>query len=223
MRLIVLTLYNIIMTNFIPLFPLALVVFPDEELNLHIFEPRYKQLINDCFAAKKPFGIPTVIDGKVQEYGTLVEIVEITNKYESGEMDIQTTGSLVFKILEKVESLPNKLYHGAIVTYPATKYLGSVSLMQKILVSIRQLHEMLQVKKDFKKNDTALLSFDVAHHAGMNLNDEYQLLSFEEELHRQEFIKRHLVKILEVLAQVDELKVKIQLNGHFKNMEGFNF
>ena len=211
------------MTNFIPLFPLALVVFPDENLNLHIFEPRYKQLVNDCFANKKPFGIPAVIDGKVQEYGTLVEIVEISEAYENGEMDIITKATLVFQILESIESLPDKLYHGAIVTYPATKYYGSVPMMQKIVEGVKKLHFYLAVKKDFKKPDNELLSFDVAHHIGMSLREEYEILCLEIELHRQEFIKRHLKKILDVLEEVDKLKEKIILNGHFKNMEGFNF
>ena len=211
------------MTNFIPLFPLALVVFPDEELNLHIFEPRYKQLITDCFPSKKPFGVPTVINNEVQEYGTLVEIIEITTTYENGEMDVKTRGTLVFKILEKIEALPEKLYRGAIVTYPATKYMGSIPLMAKILESIRALHLILNVTKQFKKNDEDLLSFDVAHHAGIALEDEYQLLQYEHELHRQEYIKRHLVKVLEVMTQMDKLKNKIMLNGHFKNLEGFGF
>ena len=65
------------MTNFIPIFPLGLVVYPGESLNLHIFEPRYKQLIQECHAAKKPFGIPTVINNKLQEFGALVEIAEL--------------------------------------------------------------------------------------------------------------------------------------------------
>ena len=59
------------MTNFIPIFPLAIVVYPGEDLNLHIFEPKYKQLINECFEQKKPFGIPVVIDNKMNELGTL--------------------------------------------------------------------------------------------------------------------------------------------------------
>jgi uncharacterized protein len=211
------------MTNFIPLFPLSIVVFPGEELNLHIFEPRYKQLITDCFEAKKPFGIPTVLNNQVMEFGTLVEIIEISKTYDNGEMDIKTRATLVFRMLEKIEELPEKLYHGAIVTYPSTKYIGSAPLMKKILASIRALHILLSVAKDFKKQDEALLSFDIAHHAGMTLEDEYQLLEFEQELHRQEFINRHLVKVLDVMSQMGKLKDKIKLNGHFKNLEGFNF
>ncbi len=80
------------MTNFIPVFPLGIVVYPGEELNLHIFEPKYKQLINDCFETKKPFGIPTVIDGKIVEMGTTVLIKEISKTYEDGQLDIRTEG-----------------------------------------------------------------------------------------------------------------------------------
>lgn len=211
------------MTNFIPLFPLQLVVFPGENLNLHIFEPRYKQLIQDSYVAKKPFGIPAVINGNVQEYGTLVDIVEISETYDTGEMDIKTKGTEVFKILEKIESLPNKMYHGAIVTYPPTKYIGSATLMQKVVDATIKLHALLQVKKDFKKPTNLLCSFDIAHHVGMSLMDEYELLCFEEELHRLEFLNRHLQTIVKVLEQTVLLKEKIILNGHFKNMEGFNF
>jgi uncharacterized protein len=211
------------MTNFIPLFPLSIVVFPGESLNLHIFEPRYKQLIKDCFENKKPFGIPPVINNKVSELGTLVEITEISQTYDNGEMDIKTKATAVFKILEEVKELPEKLYYGAIVTYPQTMYKGSASLMKKVLESIRQLHLMLNVKKDFIRSDDDLLSFDVAHHAGMTIEDEYLLLELEQELHRQEFLKRHLVKVLSVMAQMDQLKDKIKLNGHFKNLEGFKF
>ena len=80
------------MINFIPIFPLGIVVFPEEVLNLHIFEPRYKQLVNDCYAEAKSFGIPTVLENGVNELGTLVEIVEIVEVYEDGKMDIRTKG-----------------------------------------------------------------------------------------------------------------------------------
>lgn len=211
------------MTNFIPLFPLAIVVYPGEEVNLHIFEPRYKQLINDCFSAKKPFGIPPVINNSVSELGTLTEITEISKVYDNGEMDIKTKGIGVFKILEKIQELPDKLYHGAIVTYPQNSNTGSITLMKKILSGIKELHRFLKITNDFKKGDDELLSFDIAHHAGMPIEDEYRVLELEQELHRQEFIKRHLVKVLAVAAQMDMLKNKIKLNGHFKNLEGFSF
>jgi Lon protease-like protein len=214
------------MTNFIPIFPLNTVVYPGESLNLHIFEPRYKQLINECHTEKKPFGIPAVIQNKVQEYGSMVEIKELTKVYDSGEMDIKTTGVKVFRILEMITDIPDKLYSGAIVNYPDNYETGVPELMHKVMNSIRELHLILKVDKDFstgpsgKKADSELTSYEVAHHIGLSLEEEYELLQLLDERQRQEYLKRHLSKVIPMLAGMEQLKEKIKLNGHFKNLGG---
>ncbi|HMG82956.1 MAG TPA: LON peptidase substrate-binding domain-containing protein [Ferruginibacter sp.] len=210
------------MTNFIPIFPLGIVVYPGEELNLHIFEPRYKQLIKDCHESKKPFGIPSVVNNKMTEMGTLVEVAEITTVYDNGEMDVKTKGVKPFRILEVIKDIPDKMYDGAIVNYPTNDAKGSKKLMQKIIEATRQLHVFLKVNKTFKKAEDELLSYDVAHHVGLSLQEEYELLELLRELYRQEYLKQHLVKVLPVMAEMETLKDRIQLNGHFKNLEGYN-
>ncbi len=210
------------MTNFIPIFPLGIVVYPGENLNLHIFEPRYRQLISECHTAKKPFGIPTVISNKVQDYGSLVEIKEITAVHENGEMDIKTVGLRVFRILELIKEVPDKLYSGAIVNYPETYEKGNPELMRKVMNSIRDLHELLRVSKEFKKGETEIRSYDVAHHIGMSLEEEYELLGLLDERQRQEYLKRFLAKVIPMVAGMEQLKEKIKLNGHFKNLSGFD-
>ena len=211
------------MTNFIPIFPLELVVYPGEELNLHIFEPRYKQLILETRNNKKPFGIPSVIGGQVSETGTLIELVEIKEVYKNGEMDIRTKGVKVFRILELVKSVPDKLYGGAIVNYLEDFDNGNKTLMKKVVAGIRELHSILKVNKKFKISDEALCSYDLAHHAGLSLIEEYDLLQLEQELQRQEYLRQHLLKVLPVVTEMETLKGRIQLNGHFKNLTGFDF
>lgn len=211
------------MTNFIPIFPLSVIVFPGENLNLHIFEPRYKQLIAECFEQKKPFGIPAVVNKELKELGTLVEVKEIKKLYEDGKMDITTKGVKVFKVLELIKEVPEKLYSGAIVTYPADEDDGNRLLMQKVVQGIKELHKQLQVSKDFKKPEDELKAFDVAHHMGLNVDEEYELLGLFREVQRQEYLKRHLSKVLPMLAEMDNLKEKVKLNGHFRNLEGFSF
>lgn len=210
------------MTNFIPIFPLGIVVYPDEHVNLHIFEARYKELITDCFATKKPFGIPVVLDNTIQEYGTLVEIVEISNTYSDGKMDIKTRGLQIFKILELIKVIPNKLYSGAIVNYPANSFVNNKTLFKKILSHVKQLHQVLQVNKNFKKADEDLISYDIAHHIGLNIKQEYNFLLLMNEMQRLEFLRRHLNKTLPLAAQMEALKEKIKLNGHFKNLTSFD-
>ena len=130
------------LTNFIPIFPLGIVVYPGEDLNLHIFEPRYKQLINECYTAKKPFGIPTVIQNKVQDFGSLVEIVELSKTYDNGEMDIKTKGLRIFRVLEVITHVPDKLYDGAIVNYPDNYERGNPEAIRKVMAGIRELHQI---------------------------------------------------------------------------------
>ena len=210
------------MTNFIPIFPLSTVVYPGEQLNLHIFEPRYKQLIKESMEAKTPFGIPTVIDEKLNDMGTLVQVIEISQVYDDGKMDIKTEGLRVFRVLEIINELPDKLYSGAIVNYPDNNEKGKRTLMDGIVKGIKELHKLLDINKKFVKPDNELWSYDVAHHAGMSLQEEYELLELLQELHRQEYLKRHLTKVIPVLAEMEMLKEKVKLNGHFKNLKGLD-
>ena len=211
------------MTNFIPIFPLGIVVYPGEHLNLHIFEPRYKQLINECYTEKKLFGIPSVIQDRLQDYGTLVQIKEITKVHENGEMDIKTQGDKVFRILEVIKEIPEKLYSGAIVNYPPKHEHGSAEVMRRVVNSIRELYKLLKVEKDFRKQDIDLNSYDIAHHVGLSLEEEYELLNLMHERQRQEYLKRHLAKVIPLIAEMENLKEKVRLNGHFKNLSSFNF
>jgi hypothetical protein len=211
------------MTNFIPIFPLAIAVFPGEKLNLHIFEPRYIQLISACAETKKPFGIPIVVNGKISDIGTLVEIIEITTNYENGEMDIKTKGLTVFHVLEIIQEIPEKLYSGAIVSYPRNEVRPRPEMMKKIIVDVALLHKLLAVKKEITADGRELLSYDFAHHIGMSIEEEFEFLQLLQEDQRLEFIRRHLKKVIPVLKDMEILKQKIQLNGHFRNLEGFKF
>ena len=211
------------MTNFIPIFPLAIVVYPGEKLNLHIFEPRYKQLITECFAEAKSFGIPAVLKNNVAELGTLCNIKQIVHTYEDGKLDITVEGVHVFRVLELVMSIPDKLYGGAIVHHLRDVSHNNKRLTVKVLALIRELHRLLQVNKEFSKPDEALESYDLAHHAGLSLEEEYELLGLRLESQRLEYLNRHLNKILPVISGTENLKEKIKLYGHFKALKGFNF
>jgi uncharacterized protein len=211
------------MTNFIPIFPLSIIVFPGEQVNLHIFEPRYRQLIQECYSSKKPFGIPAVINNELKELGTLIEITDIKKVYDDGKMDITTKGIGVFRMLQMIKEVPEKLYSGAIVSYPENEDDGNRLLMQKVVHGIKELHKLLQVQKDFKKSDEELKSYDVAHHIGLTMDEEYELLGLFRESQRTEYLKRHLAKVIPMLTQMEHLKEKVKLNGHFKNLQSFDF
>lgn len=204
------------MTNFIPIFPLTIVIYPGEPVNLHIFEPRYKQLIRECAEQKKPFGIPVVIGGEVKEYGILTDLLLIEKTYDNGEMDIRVRGRRVFRILEIIRKVPEKLYTGAIVHYPQNYKKGNKELMDLIVQSVRQLHSLMEVAREFRKPDDELQSYDVGHDSGLSLEEEYEMLCLLHERQRQEYLKLHLGKVLPVMVEMERMKSLYKLNGHFR-------
>lgn len=211
------------MTNFIPLFPLELVPFPGEKLNLHIFEPRYKQLIGDCVAQGKPFGIIAVINNKLMEYGTLMQVAEVKKLYDDGRMDISTRATEVFRVLELVKELPDKLYSGAIVTYPQNQIVVNLSALQPVLQHIQHLLMLLESPKAFPKPNNELCSYDVASMTGLSIEEAYELLQLLREDQRVEYLRRHLQKVLPVVKEMELLKSKIKLNGHFRELKSLGF
>jgi len=88
----------------IPLFPLGVVLLPDMHLPLHIFEERYKQMIAECLAEDRPFGI-VLFDGQaIRSAGCLARVTRVLKRYDDGRMDIMTRGEerfLIREILEK--------------------------------------------------------------------------------------------------------------------------
>ena len=207
------------MTNFIPIFPLDVIVYPGEPLNLHIFEPRYKQLIKDCIRDRKLFGIPSVKDKQVNELGTLMEITEVVKEYDNGEMDIRTRGTEVFKVLEVIKELPEKLYQGAIVTYPPnTMEPGDTKIAQLILRELQRMFQLLNLENKFPAEKQSMISYEIAHLVGLSKDQEYELLGIFTEIQRLEYLRKHLKSITPVLEELEKVKARVQMNGHFRNL-----
>jgi uncharacterized protein len=86
-------------SSLLPIFPLELVLLPGVPLPLHIFEPRYKEMIAECLEQKKPFGVVRASSDGVAEIGCTAEIMSVTKKYDDGRMDILTRGVERFEVI----------------------------------------------------------------------------------------------------------------------------
>ncbi|MDX2248572.1 MAG: LON peptidase substrate-binding domain-containing protein [Bacteroidia bacterium] len=204
------------MTRLFPMFPLNLVVFPGERLRLHIFEPRYRQLIGECLVEHKTFGIPTIIDKKLMGLGTEVKILSLDKKYGGGEMDISTEGIRRLEVKNFFEKSPEKLYPVAEVVWPESEDTSDETLRQEVKKLLAKLHYALGISKKFSENQ--LLSYEMAHHVGFSIRQEYELLTIDTETDRLKFYKKHLETILPVVMETERLKAKAKLNGHYKNV-----
>jgi Lon protease-like protein len=84
----------------LPIFPLEVVLLPGVPLPLHIFEPRYKEMIAECLEQKKPFGVVRASSEGVADIGCTAEIMSVTKKYDDGRMDILARGVERFEVIE---------------------------------------------------------------------------------------------------------------------------
>ena len=203
------------MKTLLPLFPLELVVFPGEHLRLHVFEPRYKQLITECRDQKSAFGIPAYINGGVAEYGTEMSLEEISVTYENGEMDILTKGRRAFHLERFVRDVPGKLYSAGEVTFLENLEIHSPTPKDALSQRFRRLHELLDtgyVRDDFAGPN---LSFQLGQEVGLTLYQKVKLLSLERESEREALIVQHMDDVIPKLEAVGETKRRIQGNGHF--------
>ncbi|WP_207430524.1 LON peptidase substrate-binding domain-containing protein [Sabulibacter ruber] len=211
------------MSRFLPLFPLNIVVFPGEKLNLHIFEPRYRQLIMECLTYDTTFGIPVYLENGIGEYGTEIKILSLEKKYLGGEMDIKTKGLGIFKIKEFQKQVPGRLYSGGEIE--DVKLVHDDEPLQRIQIIelLRQLYTALGIQSLMIKLKDNFQSYEVAHHLGFTTQQEYALLQCVKESDRLEIILEHLTRIVPVVLETERLKERVKLNGHFKNLVPPNF
>jgi ATP-dependent Lon protease len=207
----------------LPLFPLNLVVFPGEKLNLHIFEPRYRQLVRECTEHGITFGIPPFLDNALSEIGTEMRLLSIDKTYPGGEMDIRTQALRAFRINKFMREAPGKLYAAGQVEDLPQDDEADPALRALITTQVRQLYEALGLRKLLLELAPDYHIFDVAHHIGLNTEQEYQLLATTSEQERQHLVREHLEAILPVVLETERLKDRVRLNGHFKNLQPPNF
>ncbi len=206
------------MSKLLPMFPLQLVVFPGEQLNLHIFEPRYKQLIKDSKEEKTLFGIPTKIKGKEMQYGTLVELQEISKIYPDGKMDVRCIGKEVFKLNSIQDPYSTKLYGAGDITLLDADDDIDYVLNEELIVLVSELYQFMKINKPVSEDAANFRVYNVAHKIGLTLNQELALLSIQSGRERQQFVKDHLSSLLPVVKKMENMRRKIQMNGHFKNI-----
>ncbi|MDO6519763.1 hypothetical protein SAMN05421766_104639 [Zobellia uliginosa] len=205
----------------LPLFPLQSIFFPGETVPLHIFEDRYKQLISDCRKEALTFGIPVYINNGMT-YGTEVQLVEIVNSYDNGEMDVTCVGRQVFRILSFENQMPGKLYAGGTVEFLDSVNDADKTLKKTVLDQIYRLYDLMGVSYSPLPLEK-FNSYVLVHKMGLSFEQEYELLQMPRESDRMLFMQSHLESTIAMLNEVNRTKKTIEMNGNFKNFDPLDF
>lgn len=205
---------------YLPFFPLKLVAFPGEELNLHIFEPRYRELLRDVEETGSNFGICVFTD-QLSGFGTEVILEKVNKRYEDGRMDIQTRGVRVFKILSFDNPAEGKLYASGNVSFLKDESTITDVQHHEFIFCLKEMLHLLNFEVEF--DPLKVNSFTFAHKLGLRLEEELELLQMESESDRINFLLRHFKRMIPVIKAVESAKEKIKLNGHFKYLDPLSF
>jgi Lon protease-like protein len=200
----------------IPIFPLDLVLLPTAPLPLHIFEPRYKEMIGECLEMRTEFGIVRAKDESIEQVGCTAEITELTKKYDDGRMDITVAGRSRFEIDEIV---PGRSFTQARVSFlPDEVDTTDAESARRALECHRELlHFMdqeLEVDVDDDDLDIPQLSYRLAGPLPMDLDFKQSLLAMRTEPERILGLIHFYERVLPRLRIVAKVREKAGGNGH---------
>jgi Lon protease-like protein len=199
-------------SSLIPLFPLDVFLLPSTPLPLHIFEPRYKEMIAECLAQNRIFGVVRALEQGLAEVGCTAEIVTVVKEYPDGRLDLVAEGRNRFEIVA--------------VNQDRTFLQGEVLMIndepgappQEDAARAAQLHsELLAIagaKQDLSAADPSLLSFYLAGSLPLDLDFKQKLLSLRSEADRLSILITYLETLIPNLHRAARAREKAGGNGH---------
>jgi len=197
----------------LPLFPLDLVLLPGTPLPLHIFEPRYKEMIGDCLDQNRPFGVVRAKEGSIAEIGCTADIVTVTKKYEDGRMDIVTQGRERFEVIHVSHE---RSFLQAEVVYLQDEPGAATS--EQVAEALKLHAEIMQLAEAAPDNatdlDSRLLAFHLAGSLPLDLDFKQSLLGLKSEAERLQAVITFFREILPTMRRTLHVRRKAGGNGH---------
>jgi len=182
------------MSSLLPLFPLELVLFPGVPLPLHIFEPRYKEMIAECLELKKPFGIVRASEEGVADIGCTAEILQVTKKYDDGRMDILTRGVDRFEVLEVNED--RSFLQAEITLIPDEPGRPVQQMVEQAVRLHAEIAKLAGTEVSGPEEGASNLSFLLAGSLPLDLDFKQKLLVTSSEAERLEAVVGYLEAVL---------------------------
>jgi Lon protease-like protein len=197
----------------IPLFPLEVVLFPEAALPLHIFEDRYKEMINVCLTEKVSFGVVCAQREGLAVVGCTAEIIRVLERYPDGRMDILCQGSKRFEI----ENLDNTLsFLQAEVDFFGDEGLAATRAMREECTALHfEVLELMGGDKSHRAFDlNEPIAFRVAWASPTDLSFRIELLAQRSDSERTERLIAFYNAMLPKLRRGVQASTAVARNGH---------
>lgn len=194
------------------LFPLDVVLLPGAPLPLHIFEPRYKEMIGECLAEETQFGVIRALEEGLAEIGCTAEIVTVTRQYPDGRMDLIAEGRSRFAVLDLNKE--RSFLRAEVLFVPDEPGLTAQTESTRAVELHREILSLAGAAQDLSGADQATLSFHIAGSLPLDLDFKQQLLGMRSEAERMQTLAAYLEKILPNLRRAARAREKSGGNGN---------
>jgi Lon protease-like protein len=198
----------------LPLFPLDVVLFPGTPLPLHIFEPRYKEMISECLAEHRTFGVVRAIEQGLADVGCTAEIITVVKEYPDGRLDLVAEGRKRFEVVRVNQE---RSFLQAEVLMIADE-LGSLSQADsaRAVALHSELLAIAGAQQDLSGADPAMLSFYLAGSLPLDLDFKQKLLALRSEGERILLLTSYLETLIPNLRRAASAREKAGGNGHVR-------
>lgn len=197
----------------LPLFPLDVVLLPASSLPLHIFEPRYKEMIGECLTNRAPFGVVRAVEQGIAEMGCTAEITEVTKKYPDGRLDIVTAGRQRFEVLQLDRE--RSFLRGEILIIPDEPGDADPQETERTIAAHKQILALAGTGAQAFTPEHSL-SYQLAGSLPLDLDFKQKLLSILSERERIHELAAYLENILPGLRRAARAREKAGGNGHVR-------
>ena len=194
----------------LPLFPLDIVLFPGEVLPLHIFEPRYKEMIGELLETKEKFGVVRAMPDGMADVGCTAEIVAVTKEYDDGRMDIVTEGRERFEVMEV--NTERGFFRGEVLYFVDESETVPKEQKERLRDTHLEILKLLGARAEMPEEKH--LSFAIAASMPFDLDFKQKLLGMRSEPKRVEALLENYQTMLPTLRRAVKARRKAGGNGH---------
>jgi Lon protease-like protein len=201
----------------IPLFPLNVVLLPGADLPLHIFEPRYRQMVRQCLDEKSEFGMLLALPKGVVHVGCTAEIIDVVKRYNDGRMDILTMGRAPFRVVNLLDE--NPLLEGEVDYLEDSETPSNPRVRCELVELYEACHTLIfgDYPKNLENDISEKLSYTVAGTLPMDLLWKQQILELRSEADREERLVAYLREWAPHLQKTEVMRQRAGGNGHGLN------
>ncbi|MDQ1390373.1 MAG: uncharacterized protein QOF56_3827 [Acidobacteriaceae bacterium] len=199
------------MPSLIPLFPLDVVLFPGTPLPLHIFEPRYKEMIGECLTQQRPFGVVRGLEQGLAEVGCTAEIITVVKEYPDGRLDIVTEGRKRFELLGVNQE--RSFLQAEILMIDDEPGAPSQQDTARAIQLHSELLAIAGAAQDLSAADPSVLSFYLAGSLPLDLDFKQKLLSLRSEPERLSLLIAYFETIIPNLQRAARARQTSGGNG----------